>query len=384
MALHVRQLRRGHVLAMATLSLLILHDLWVGAQMGGNAWQQGDWLINSHAVHVRRGLVGSAILLLSDLMGVHPVVTVLTCQLAITTSLLGLLLAVASRERETLPVWVVTAAPSFPLLFWTLDPGAGARKEILAYLALALLLFVAAFRRWPRTLSALACIVLAVGMLGHETNLLLMPPFLACLMLTGDEDLLGIRWRLLLGCVVVLVGLAALTYSALHPRVDHADLVCRPLLARQVDPALCEGPIAWLDRGHEQAWTAISRKYDSSDVSLLLVAYVAVLCPLVWLHSHYAEARVLNGGLALTGLPLLILYPIALDWGRWISCHVTSWSLLFLTMSTSRRLTLVRPTSSHALMILVLASATWKLPHTGAPEIGGLLWCVARKLGATP
>jgi hypothetical protein len=39
---------------------------------GENDWQQGDWLINTHGVTIRRGVLGSAIFMLSDILNVSP------------------------------------------------------------------------------------------------------------------------------------------------------------------------------------------------------------------------------------------------------------------------------------------------------------------------
>jgi len=70
------------LLAATSAAYVLLHlirDVW----NGGHAWKQGDWLINSENVVVRRSLSGDVILAISDVLDISPLFVVAGVQAAL-------------------------------------------------------------------------------------------------------------------------------------------------------------------------------------------------------------------------------------------------------------------------------------------------------------
>src|SRR6056297_361262 len=106
---------------------------------GGTAWQQADWLINSHEIWVRRGPFGSLMLAVSDLLPLNPSQVVMLLQgtlLVLTAVILG---RVALKVDRTSALWLLVMSPGFFPIFWAADFSGGLRKELIAYCAFALL-----------------------------------------------------------------------------------------------------------------------------------------------------------------------------------------------------------------------------------------------------
>ena len=153
--------RNGRVLG-ATYFLatsLLLANLLRDMLTGGNSWKQADWLVNSEEVFVRRGLFGSGLLRLSDLLAVKPLLLVGALQAILMLALIGATIVAARRSGLTDRVLLLLLSPGFFVLFWAADPQGSLRKEMIVYLALAALA-LAATGVWKRALAIPLSIVL--------------------------------------------------------------------------------------------------------------------------------------------------------------------------------------------------------------------------------
>ena len=70
---------------LGTVLFYLLYQLFLDFSLGGNNWKQGDWLINELSEPVRRGLFGSAVLRISDVIGLNPLLLLILFQALIVT-----------------------------------------------------------------------------------------------------------------------------------------------------------------------------------------------------------------------------------------------------------------------------------------------------------
>lgn len=119
---------------------------------------------------------------------------------------------------------------------------------------------------------------------------------------------------------------------------------------------MCTGAIKWLLQDSSYGLAAVSAKLTSWNLVGFLVAYGTALLPflyMVWLGPQRGLRALL---LLALGLPFLPLYPVAIDWGRWISFHAFSAAVIIATALASGRFQLLRaPGTIPVLALLALA-----------------------------
>ncbi|MGD9918700.1 MAG: hypothetical protein AB7U46_11815 [Paenirhodobacter sp.] len=319
---------------MQTALLLILAGLWIQLRtlararaMGGEMWLQGDWLINLAAGPIRRGPMGSAFLWLSDRLGLAPLDAVVIVQAVLSLALFGGTALLLRRQNSPASVLAVVSAGFFPLL-WGVDPISGLRKELFGLLALLLLV-------WPATgprrsgLIALSALLLAIGAVGHEALVLFFPAWLIALfLLRGDTPItVLVLSALLLGLALLGAG----GYALMHARLGDASPLCTAIRQRgPVSEHFCAGAIGWLadpENGPAKVRAALARNPALWSLPLAALAAIAPLARLWWLCGP-RDRR--GWALIAAGLPFTLLYPIGLDWGRWLALQVSVASLLWL------------------------------------------------------
>lgn len=351
---------------------------------GGTAWQQGDWLINSHEVWVRRGPFGSLVLAVSDLVALNPAQVVMLLQgmlLVVTAATLG---RVALKIDQASPLWLLVMSPGFFPIFWAADFSGGLRKELITYCAMALLLWGAFGDRPARALRLAAVVLFVLAMIGHESNILLAPAFVAVFVLTRPTATDGARPLLGRGDipVIAIVGFAAVVgmgFAVRFMSVEDVGLICAPLLERGLYPGICTGVIETLADDIPSVWgygferTSLEGAqfvlsylvitgffallaYQSSDWKLIWIVYVALLAV------------------------LLPLYPISNDWGRWLNMHVSCVIFVTLALMLSGRVTF-RPVSASVLLLSAATSLFWAPAHTWGMREWGVMGQVGKILG---
>jgi len=286
----------------------------------GSNWQQGDWLINSRLVPVRRGLFGSGLIDLSDLTGVGLLNLTIGLQLVLMVLLLGLLAVLFLPVQDRLAHLLLLGSPGFVPLFWGNDPNGALRKEMVAFLALALM--VLALRRRSLLLHGVSAALLALSFYGNEFCVLFAPLFIGATAVSTWQAERARAWLVACGFVAVAAG-HALATAWLHARAAQPALICAPLLERGLAPYMCQGAIAYLGEGGA-ANAAQVRGYIASTGLLRLIPATALL---VLAAPAYVVALCDRPGrLALcclaAALPFVALYPVAVDWGRWISIQL--------------------------------------------------------------
>ena len=72
-------------------------------------------------------------------------------------------------------------------------------------------------------------------------------------------------------------------------------------------------------------------------------------------------------------LPVLPLYLVAIDWGRWISLQMTSFALLMLALAIAGKVRLCRPVGDRAILVFFLFGLAWSPDLITGIRLGGLL-----------
>lgn len=291
--------------------------------------QTADYLISWEGGAVRRGALGSALLLLPvDGEGLLWVVAVLQGVL-----LLGLYGAVALLVASYRPTWnlaILVLSPAF-LLFPVLNPAESARKELFGLLALALLAI------WVRRLTGswlawVALGVLAIGAWAHEVNALLLPSAVVLVVLAVRRGVVQRTWAITWAVMASGAAGAALVFSVLNPATQETTArLCLSLIDRGLTEDYCGGALTMIAMPPVDAvrWVVTWYPEYFLYIPLIVMALVAVY---LWSPSRWVW-----GVLALQGAALLPLFVVAIDYGRWIYAGVGAVTLVLLAAGRSSR-----------------------------------------------
>ena len=369
--------RAALVYGAAVLAVLGYCALQVGMHIGfailpdGSNWQQGDWLINSRLVPIRRGLFGSALIGLSDLTGIGLLTVTIAVQLGLLAALLGALAAVFLPVRDRVAHLLLLASPGFVPLFWGNDPNGALRKEMVAFLALALL--VLALRRQDRWLHGLSAALLALSFHGNEFCVLFAPLFVGASVFAGWRRRRERAW-LVTSALVVLAAAHALGWALLHARAESPWPICAPLLQRGLSVEMCGGAIAYLAEGAAANAAQVSGYIRASGMVriLPLAALMALAGPAYVLALTDRPGRLaLACGLA--ALPFLALYPVAVDWGRWLGIQAFCAVIVIVIALESGAVRLVRAPQPVLAMLLLAIGLLVSPDHAMRTVRGGVL-----------
>ena len=148
--------------------LYSFYKLFVNYRNGGNMWKQGDWLINSEMLPIRRAFMGDIILGISDTLNTSPLLVTIMFQTTLFLMLVCLL-CILLRQKEVKPaIWVILISPAFFVFFWASDQQGSMRKELFIYLALACLATSGIRQSLSRPLIAASLILFVLGLEEEE------------------------------------------------------------------------------------------------------------------------------------------------------------------------------------------------------------------------
>lgn len=342
------------------IALLLLYvvwaaDWWGKAHEGFDGWQTGDWLLNYDGGFVRRGLFGSALSAITP-PGVSLISVATFVQLAFMMTMFFLVWLLYLRTDRSW-AWVMVLFSPAMLMFPVLNLWAGARKEILVLVALAILALAFGRPRWHWT--ALAVLPLfVVSILSHESLVLTLPSFIY-LIWNGGQGEGSNRTRNLLVAAYSVAGLSAATVTLTHSgTVEIAQGICRSWLEQGL-PNCKSGALDAL-----MATALDSREILTSELFPGYWAYLTVfalcLIPLYtvrFLPKHWVLT-------AVTFIALAPLFWIAWDYGRWIYLGVTQLSIISLAIGS---IPSARKPMNVPLIAVLSFGLLWGFKHFGNP-----------------
>ena len=340
--------------------LYTAHGLYV---LGGHEWLHGDWLINNEAAWIRRGFFGSALIWLSDTTGSELLGLLVCLQATIALTVLAMLWRAAFHSGMSDPIILLLTNPVLFLSWFNVPAEFVFRKEMIVYLAFAVLLWSARRSAVRPVAIPAACLILAVGLLGHEANLFLIPFFLVALWMARGTAV-GNRIELAASVFVVATGVGILIYTFLFMLVPDTSLICAPLLERGLNTAVCDGAIDWLSDDTADARDAVVQMLNNASQFSFPIAYFLALIPVLAILFRAPNRLTLTSLMVGSGLLFLPLYLVAIDWGRWLSMHVYAVSFLVLIQAQTRRsVWLTQPLPRKVFLPLVLLNLVWSVDH---------------------
>lgn len=301
----------------------------------------GDWLISYSSGFQRRGLGGSTILGVSDLIGASPVDLVAVVQISLFLGVMFLLFKWIS--SADLPFYAVAAVFSPVAIFYFLmDQYVVGRKEFLLYLvALIWLRFQSTVltrkgdnRFLNLKLTAFALLFTCL-LLVHEGLVFFLPLLLIPVLLAEGSNLSGPQTALkLFGTILIPSTLVSLTLFLFSVSSTKQEL-CTPLLERGISSDVCSGAIDWSTRNNEAGILfSLGEVLEIMPTySLYLLMCVVALIPVTFFILTKSSTREKRKAVWWTVTLLFATAPVflvALDWGRYISIIATLSSFVIL------------------------------------------------------
>jgi hypothetical protein len=243
------------------------------------------------------------------------------------------------------------------------------RKELLAFAGLSLCAVAAMQER--QLIFWLGVLLLCISFLSHEAMVLFVPTFLGIILISGLHKI-ATKQALVASIIVLCFALLSVSYAIKYSQVPDTSLICTPLIERGLNQSICSGAIAWLGYDSAFGFQQVTSSLNTKSLGGFLIAYAAALAPFLYL--IIISKRPLKIGILLiaTALPFLPLYFIAVDWGRWMSFHVFSVTIL-IACALRKKLFQYKKNPSRAYIFLIAAISLSVTPqHTIGIHLGGV------------
>jgi len=316
-----------------------------------NPFNIGEWLINYEAGFVRRGLLGSFTLSISDFLSASPSFVAFVMQSSIAALALGLLHFFVTRSNTPLLLFICMLGPMGFTYFLT-DHAVVGRKEIIFYcLSLLWILFISRHNQ-KDSVSALEWLYLVAfsglftfSILSHE-GFIFFIPILIWITLVREKSSssihLGKAILRTFPFVVATVTTIPLLLGASNQSVGAG--MCDALILRGADKSLCDGGI---NLASESGMDGLALMTNFSNLPGYILAYGPALIVLWLVLSIYSVrhqrkvsflGRSVSTRLSLTLLFLCAspIFIISVDWGRYLSIFFSLTSLGLLHIYRQR------------------------------------------------
>ena len=171
--------------------------------------------------------------------------------------------------------------------------------------------------------------------------------------------------------VISCFSIFAFMFAVGHSRTADTSAICAALIDRGLSDSICSGAIAALSYDSADGSHAVASRLGARSLGRFLIAYVAALAPFVYI-IRLSERRTCGCiVLILLALPFVPLYPVAVDWGRWMSFHIFSVTIILTCAMVNNRLPIKRVPSDYHVMSLVALALLVSPAHTIGIRWGG-------------
>lgn len=349
---------RNYYIAGIAIALVFLHLFTYSREIAVTIqpYRIGDWLINYQGGFVRRGFIGQLIYLIStnrpNTVWITYAIQAIT-YLALSYFVLRLFFA----QQKNRVFLLFLFSPAFIFIFPLYDLEGWFRKELLVFLAYALLVYglregvIRSKYLWA------SLVIYFVAVFSHEVASLTLVFFLFPLHVITKHQSRPDRRIIFFGIAYTLIAIFGLALSVLLPGdLKTAERVCMSLTARGIQPGICDGAIQYLTYGashgvQEVATKIQSRYYLSIYPPLLALALLPVFLTDWW--------RTRLPILILGFIPLIPLFVVGMDWGRWIVIYA---SLIFLSVLFDGTLEQLKARKI-SLAAVIVYTTLWGIPH---------------------
>lgn len=326
----------------ALLSFPVIAWAWFDRINGGDAWRQGDWLINFGDGQIRRGLFGEFLMFASDTTGVDLLATTQVVQVLVFVATAFVLWQIALRYSMPWLALLLGLAPASFLTFFAANPMGSMRKEIFAVLALSLLVLASLTKRSSIALPLAALALYVVGCIGNVLHCLMLPIFLMSLYFLFHQGRLTRVQFAVLGTMSSLMAGFWMSYGITFREISDLAAICAPLIERGMDPEICSGAMRWLVTGDVDHVAELVQRLTVMSVVQYGFVVLLSLVPLWMVSKIFAQKSLLIFVTAICFVVLLPLYLTATDWSRWLSLSYTAAALLVIQGHVAQQFTVVR------------------------------------------
>lgn len=337
-----------------------------------NSWKMGDWLSNYQGGWIRRGLSGEIIYRFARLTHINPGVYVLLLQLLCYAVFFLFSWRLLKKQSSLSPYLLLIFSP-FIFTFQINDVQGGFRKEILYFAVLAVCAWSAVVCK-PKVFEKLFYLLLLfypVLILSHEMLALFLPYLLVVYLSVFSLT----RKRAVLLLAFLLPSVASFLFCLYYSGNSSQVTAIFDSLAK-ADYPIKGGAIVWLDKtasfGMKKVGNLIVKKhyffYYSQIVLLAMIAYIPIRRKFGFIFRDRRASALCLASLCGS----LLLFVVALDWGRFIYIHLVTWFLLSLVPGAQENVCeqpkeqcTGHPRSALALLIIYLLC--WHIPHCCSP-----------------
>lgn len=304
--------------ALVLVYLDIASTQWRAPRRAFDPWQTGDWLINYQGGFTRRGLIGE---LLFGLRG-HGVslIGLATSAQLVTLTVLFVALGIILLRIELEWTWMMAVFSPAWLLFGALYQPAALRKEIIAFMVIALM--VALTKSGRSTLAVWgAAPASALVVLAHE-GLVVVVPTLLVVVWHGVRPSLDDARRVVATASILVIAVAGVALAARFDGAGSVDGICASWQTESLD---CSGgALAALDNTVAESSDLVERRLRDA---FRFTAYAALAYLPIWLTGLPSTRPVATAMVIAATVPL---YVVAVDYGRWIMLAAGQLTLLAL------------------------------------------------------
>ena len=297
----------------------------------------GDWLITFRAGFVRRGLSGSSMLALSDLLNIPANFVVMFIQMILY--LIYMFTFFFLIRKKEIDIWFILLLLSpATLLFPINDSATVGRKEIMLFCIFGFYLYCLSKKMLENYfMVSVFSIALLIATLFHELIFFYTPYFIVAAYINSVRDKQPFRPSKPL---LVILGSALIMVPLYYSKTIYGGIICEELVKRGLKSKVCFGVIGG---PYEFSFSTLLDMYSndgyywSYGIGLLLGLIPVVL----WLKNLKSEVVSLKKALIAVLLLFLFSFPLfflAIDWGRWINIHFIMLIFTFTLLLKDRSL----------------------------------------------
>lgn len=333
-------------------------------------YKTGDWLINYDYGFVRRGFVGSlftGLVKIFNLSSSGLVWTIFVFQNIFYILIFYFIQKIYLLNKRNYFTLVLFFSPAY-ILFPYYDFAGGYRKEIITFLAFAMLTyhFCKKIKSTKIIWTSLALYIIAI--LSHETAIFTLPFFLFIILKIKQNNLLTVEKanRFL----IFFVGSASIGFLAsilssfnVERNISIVNNTCEYFLNLGFDRKICETAFIFISRSFsEHLNERMSSIYSAITINSLLF-FLSVL-PVFF--SNWIKNKE-NKLMAIIGIIFILpLFIIAHDWGRWIHIYIFFLFTIILADGNKNKYRMkIIPT-----FFVVGYLFLWSLPHCCTVQVG--------------
>ena len=209
-------------------------------------------------------------------------------------------------------------------------------------------------------------------MIGNILDLFLTPAMLVGLYLLKTQGRLGSSAWFLSSVITISMALLWFGFALIFKDIPELAGACAPLTERGMAPDICNHAIRWLVAGDVDHSAEVFLRVTLANVAQFsAMAFLGVVPLLIAAYLLDASRRVAILAL-ICFIPMLPLYGLATDWGRWFSISYTVAISLVLISQVTRPLSAERQPSGATLALLFTLAFVMTPAHGIGWQAGGV------------